>query len=48
MDLTAAEAIDPHGLLDADNRAMAERLTHDPFLDPTFTVPQMRPAYMAA
>ena len=47
MDLTAAEAIDPHGLLDADNRAMAERLTHDPFLDPTFTVPQMRAAFEA-
>jgi acetyl esterase len=43
----AAEVIDPHGLLDADNRAMAERLTRDPFLDPAFTVPQMRAAFEA-
>jgi acetyl esterase len=45
MDTPTAEVIDPHGLLDADNRAMAERLTRDPFLDPAFTVPQMREAF---
>ncbi len=51
MDTPAApdtpEVIDPHGLLDPDNRAMAERLTRDPFLDPAFTVPQMRAAFEA-
>lgn len=41
------EVIDPHGVLDADSRRMVERLVRDPFLDPAFTVPQMREAFEA-
>lgn len=42
-----AEVIDPHGVLDPDSRRMVERLARDPFLDPGFTVPQMRDAFEA-
>ena len=43
----AGEVIDPHGVLDADSRRIVERLVRDPFLDPGFTVPQMREAFEA-
>ncbi|MDP1738049.1 MAG: alpha/beta hydrolase [Caulobacter sp.] len=41
------DVIDPHGVLDTDSRKMVERLVRDPFLDPAFTVPQMREAFEA-